>query len=100
MYVKAGQDDIFFLAGGIAYNLMFAAVPFLLMLIAVFGFVLQAVVDDPQAAVVNFVFENILPPSQRVTNATSGLVEDVLQGRTGFGLLGLFLFIWGSTRLF
>jgi membrane protein len=99
VYQKAGQDDVFFLAGGIAYNVMFAAVPFLLMLIAVFGFVLQAVVDDPQAAVVDYVFR-ILPPSQRVTTATRTLVTDVVQGRAGYGILGLVLFVWGSTRLF
>ena len=99
VYDKAGQDDIFFLAGGIAYNLMFAAVPFLLVLIAVIGFVLNAVVDDPQQVVVDYVF-SILPPSQAVKNATVALVEDVLQGRTGYGILGLALFLWGSTRLF
>jgi len=99
LYEKAGQDDIFFLAGGIAYNIIFAAVPFLLMLIGVFGFVLSAVVDDPSRAVVDYVF-NILPPSQRVKEITDNLVSDLVAGRTGFGLLGLVLFIWGSTRLF
>src|SRR6202008_360152 len=99
LYEKAGQDDIFFLAGGIAYNILFAAVPFLLMLIGVFGFVLQAVVDDPGQAAVDYVF-SILPPSQRIKESTGALVNDLVAGRTGVGPLGLTPFIWGSPRLF
>ena len=99
LYEKAGQDDIFFLAGGIAFNIMFAAVPFLLMLISLFGYVLNNVVDDPQKAAVDYVIR-ILPPSQAVVRITHQLVGDVIQGRTGFGVLGLVLFIYSSTRLF
>ncbi|HEX5726397.1 MAG TPA: YihY/virulence factor BrkB family protein [Longimicrobiaceae bacterium] len=96
---KAGQDNIFFLAGGIAFNLLLAAVPFLLMLVAVFGFVLQRAVDDPQQAAVDYVL-NILPPSQPVVAFTRRLVGDVVAGRRAFGILALVLFIWSSTRLF
>ena len=99
LYEKTYQDDIFFLAGGIAFNLLFAAVPFLLMLIGIFGFVLQAVVDDPQQAAVDYVV-SILPPSQAVVRITHRLVGDIVGGRTQFGVLGLLFFIWGSTRLF
>src|SRR5215207_5380995 len=99
VYLKAGQDDIFFLAGGIAYNIIFAAVPFLLMLIGIFGFVLPRVVDDPQKAAVDYVL-HIIPPSEPVVRITRELTGDVLAGRTSFGVLGLLLFIWGSTRLF
>ena len=99
LYEKAGQDDIFFLAGGIAFNILFAAVPFLLMLISLFGFVLSAVVDDPERAAVDYVL-TILPPSEVVVTTTRELVRDVVAGRRGFGLLALGLFIWGSTRLF
>lgn len=96
---KAGQDDIFFLAGAIAFNVLVAAVPFLLLLVAVFGFVLKAAVDDPQRAAVDYVF-TILPPSQGVRRLTTSIVEDVVQGRAQFGVLGLALFVWSSTRLF
>jgi membrane protein len=99
VYMKAGQDDIFFLAGGIAFNVVFAAIPFLLMLIGIFGFVLPRVVDDPRKAAVDYVFD-VIPPSQPVSDLIHQLMDDVLQGRTGFSVLGLLLFIWGSTRLF
>ena len=98
VYIKAGDDDIFFLAGGIAFNVLVAAVPFLLMLIAIFGYVLKAAVNDPQQAAVEYVL-SILPPSQRIVSLTRSLVGEVVAGRTRFGILGLVLFIWSSTRL-
>ena len=99
VYTKAGDDDIFFLAGGIAFNLLLAALPFLLLLIAVFGYVLKRAVDDPEQAAVNYVL-SILPPSQRIVVLTRTLVREVVAGRTQFGVVGLILFIWTSTRLF
>jgi membrane protein len=99
LWLKAGDDDIFFLAGGIAFNVLIAALPFLLLLIAVFGFVLKRAVDDPEQAAVNYVL-SILPPSQRIVVLTRTLVREVVAGRTQFGVLGLVLFIWTSTRLF
>jgi len=99
VYQKAGDDDIFFLAGGIAFNVLVAALPFLLLLIAVFGYALKAAVDDPEQTAVSYVL-SILPPSQRIVTLTRGLVRQVVGGRTQFGILGLVLFIWTSTRLF
>lgn len=99
VYQKAGDDDIFFLAGGIAFNVLVAALPFLLLLIAVFGYVLPSVVDDPEQAAVNYVL-SILPPSQRIVALTRGLVREVVGGRSQYGILGLVLFVWSSTRLF
>lgn len=99
VYQKAGDDDIFFLAGGIAFNVLVAALPFLLLLIAVFGYVLKSAVEDPEQAAVNYVL-SILPPSQRIVALTRLLVRQVVGGRTQFGILGLVLFIWSSTRLF
>jgi membrane protein len=97
---KAGQDNIFFLAGGIAFNVLLAAVPFLLMLVAIFGIVLERAVDDPQQAAVDYVLR-ILPPSQPVVAFTRGVVGDLVgPGSRAVGVVALGLFIWSSTRLF
>jgi membrane protein len=98
VYHKAGQDDVFFLAGGIAFNILLGAVPFLLLLIAVFGYVLRFTVADPQQAAVAYVLE-ILPASRRITDFTREQVNSLLEESTRFGLLGLALLIWVSTRL-
>jgi membrane protein len=95
---KAGQDDIFFLAGGIAFNVMIGAVPFLLMLVAVFGFVLPFLVENPEQAAVEYVL-SFLPASRTVVEFTQAEVAQIIDGRTPAGIIGLLLFIWFSTRL-
>jgi membrane protein len=99
VWAKAGEDDVFFLAGGIAFNVLLAALPFLLILIAVFGWVLKAAVADPEQAAVDYVLR-ILPPSEQLAALTRRLVGDVVGGRTQFGIVGLALFVWTATRFF
>jgi len=99
VYEKAGEDNIFFLSGGIAFNIMVAAIPFLLLLVAGFGFILSWAVADPARTTVDYVL-HILPPSQAVKNVTYKLVNDIISRRTRFGILGVVLFAWTSTRLF
>jgi membrane protein len=98
VYHKAGQDDIFFLAGAIAFNVLIAAVPFLLLMIAVFGFVLPVTVEDPEQAAVDYVL-SFLPASRSVIEFTRTIVSDIIAGRTQAGAFGLLLFVWFSTRL-
>ncbi|MBD0321549.1 MAG: YihY/virulence factor BrkB family protein [Gemmatimonadetes bacterium] len=96
---KAGDDDIFFLAGGIAFNVLLAAAPFFLLLVGILAYVLQRTVEDPRQAAVEYVL-SILPPSQEVVIFTRRIVGRVLEGGPSFGVIGLLLFIWASTRLF
>ena len=95
VYHKAGQADIFFLAGGIAFNILLGAIPFFLLLVAVFDFVLSLTVPDPQQALEwsivdasnRFVFAETLwqatapPISNVLTAAMSGYAPDT--GATG-----------------
>jgi membrane protein len=98
VYHKAGDDDIFFLAGGIAFNVLLAAIPFLLLLTAVFGYVLPALGEDPVAVALEYVLQ-ILPGSPTVIEFTREFVEQVVGQRTRIGLIGLALMIWVSTRM-
>ena len=98
VYRKAGQDDIFFLAGGIAFNIMLGAVPFLLLLVSLFGFVLQARVPDPQQAAIDYVF-TILPASPSLERWVREQISTLMTDVPSFGILGLVLLIWISTRL-
>ncbi len=98
VYQKAGQDDIFFLAGGIAFNILVAAVPFLLLLVGIFGLVLRATIDNPQQAAVDYLV-SILPASRELVSTTRALIDDIVGRSTQAGVLGLLLLVWFSTRL-
>jgi membrane protein len=78
---------------------MLAAIPFLLLIIAAIGFILQANVADPQQAAVDYVVR-ILPASERVIEFTRTAIDQVVGGRARFTVLGGLLLIWVSTRLF
>lgn len=99
VYRKAGQDDVFFLAGGIAFNIMLGAVPFLLLLVALFGFVLKTRVADPQQAAIDYVFA-ILPASPSVERYVREQIGVLMEDLPGFSILGVILLVWVSTRLF
>jgi membrane protein len=96
---KAGQDDIFFLAGGIAFNILLGAIPFFLMLVAIFGYLMRLAVPDPHQLVLDYVF-TILPPSETVADFIREQTERLLEARLNIGIVGFLLLIWVSTRLF
>ena len=99
VYHKAGQDDIFFLAGGIAFNIMLGAIPFFLLLVAIFTYLLEVAVEDPQQAVIEYVF-TILPATAAVAEFVREQIDRLLDAKFNFGVIGVILFAWVSTRLF
>ena len=102
VYDKAGDDNIFFLAGAIAFNVMAAIIPLLLFAVGIAGIVMTARFGDPTSVVVDALID-YLPAAvggnvnlvQTVREAIDGVVE----GRTGFTTVGALVLIWFSTRL-
>jgi membrane protein len=100
IWAKGGEDDIFFLAGGVAYNILLAGVPFFLLLIAGIGYVLNKPEADSTRDVLQFL-GRLLPNG--MTDAGSLLdpiLRDVVRTRGRVGLLSAAAFVWFSTRLF
>lgn len=96
----AADDDIFFLAGAIAFNILLAAVPFVLLLLSGLGYALNQTRVQSSADLWQFI-DQLLPPHAEVADAPlHRLVNDVIQARGPVGLYSLILFVWFSTRLF
>jgi membrane protein len=97
---NSGEDNIFFLAGGIAFNLLLAAVPFVLLLAAGIGYFLRQSSRDA-IHVISEIVDRLLPPG---VTPGEGPLEDLLDGivdsRGPVGLYSAVLFVWFSTRLF
>ena len=90
-----------FLAGGIAFNLLLAAIPFLLLLIAGLTYLLPAITDLNPSQAVNAFIDRLLPlHTESSGSAIHTLLADVLRTRESVTLYSALLFAWLSTRLF
>ena len=97
---NAGEDNIFFLTGGIAFNILLAAVPFMLLLLSGLGYLLDTDAAEASQTVYRFI-DNLLPPhDESPTSPIHALLDDLVQARGQVGLIGLLGFVWFSTRLF
>lgn len=89
-----------FLAGGVAFNILLAGVPFLLMLAAGLGFLLGES-PDGAAQIVENVLLRVFPAEAGVSGSMLDPVfADVTRTRVVFGLSGAAGFLWFSVRLF
>jgi membrane protein len=100
MWHKAGKDDLFFLAGGVAFSILLAGVPFFLLLASGFGYVLNKSADASSGAAADFI-QNLFPATLGGSGSLiDPVMHDVVQTRGTAGVLGAVAFIWFSTRLF
>ncbi len=100
VYEKAGDDNIFFLASGMTFSLVLAALPFLLLLLAVAGLVLAPHFEQPQGVVLARLWQLLPVGSASIQNYLAGQLHDVEASAGSVGLVSAALFVWFSTRLF
>jgi membrane protein len=101
LWVKVQDDDVFFMASAISFNMLVAAIPLALLGVGLTAYALSAQISDPTEAIVSLLVGNLpqaaagLDPSAMVR----ALVQGVLARRSGFTFLGALLFVWLATRL-
>ena len=97
---NSGEDNIFFLAGGIAFNLLLAAVPFMLLLVAGLAMILNQS-TSASSAEVNAFLDRLMPPqAQSASSPIHSLLDDILQAKGAVRFWSAIGFIWFTTRLF
>ncbi len=94
---NAGEDNVLFLAGGIAFNILLAAVPFVLLLVWGFGWILHKSSAESNEVVVRYL-ARLLPSGEG--SATHKLITDILGTHKQLPIYSGIGFIWFSTRLF
>jgi len=100
VWSNSAEDDVFFLAGGIAFNILLAAVPFVLLVITGLVYALR-LTPDASLGEVRVMLDRFLPAHSAVTDATiTRLLNEVLSARGIVGSWGALTFVWFSTRLF
>jgi membrane protein len=100
MWHKAAKDDLFFLAGGVAFGILLAGVPFFLLLASGLGYVLNKSAAASSGAAVDFI-QNLFPAMWSGPGSlVDPIMHDVVRTRGTAGIFGAVAFIWFSTRLF
>ena len=108
-YVKrvwdnSGEDNVLFLAGGIAFNLILAALPFVLLLAAGVTYLLPLVVRSVEVNSAQTLLEfidRLLPSHNHGSNSSlDKVISDLLKTRSSVTVYSAIGFIWFSTRLF
>lgn len=97
---NSGEDNIFFLAGGIAFNLLLAAVPFFLLLATGLAYLLNQSADASSGEI-NRIIDTFLPQRAAGQESPIGtIMVDIIKSRQAIGAYAVAGFIWFSTRLF
>jgi len=96
---------VLFLAGGIAFNLILAAVPFMLLLITGATFLVPVFMKagttvGTTADQVYEIIDHLLPPHVHGDSTVDRFIRDVVSTRSQVGIYSAVGFVWFSTRLF
>lgn len=98
---KAHEDNIFFMAGAITFNVLVGILPLILLTVGIAGFVLNARLEDPASVVLLFL-RNELPQiggDVDLVATVQRVIAGVIAERAGVSVVGGVIFLWIATRL-
>ena len=101
LWEKGDDDDALFIAAAIAWGVLFALVPLLVLGVGLTGYVLSARFEDPTDAVIGL-FARVLPegePGAQLAELLHTLISEVMVNRTGLTIVGSIIFVWFGSRL-
>jgi membrane protein len=93
---KGEEDQIFFLAGAISFNVLVAFLPLLLTVVGVAGAVLRFQGADAQQTLLGYL-DQVVP--QAVNLDVEPLIASLAEQATGLLSIGTLFFLWVATRL-
>jgi membrane protein len=99
---KADQDQIFFMAGAIAFNVLVAIVPLAIAAAGIAGFFLPARADitgGPADPLVNYLLSVLPPVSVEFADQMRGYLNAFVEQASGLFTIGTLVFAWLATRL-
>src|SRR5438477_7004390 len=100
---NSGEDNVLFLAGGIAFNIILAAFPLILLLATGVTYLLGRVSPGSVSSMqsISALIDRLLPAHEETANSPlHKLIDDLLRTRGQVTLYSAIGFVWFSTRLF
>src|SRR5687767_4681488 len=94
VWKKADKDQIFFMAGAIAFNVMVAIVPLILATLGIAGQILQNRVPHPEEVLLSYITAAIPEVSADFQNMVRSILSTLLEQSSSFTLIGGLLLVW------
>ncbi len=95
----SADDDLLFLASGVAFGILLAALPFALLVMSGLATLLKAT-PERTALTVHQLLDTLLPRHGASEASVHGLINGVLETRGALGIWGAVLYLWFTARLF
>ncbi len=99
VYEKAGDDEIFFLAGAIAFNVVVAFAPMVLAVLGIAGTVLSLHSTDPSQTLEHIIVQNLPPLGVDSRQAISTWLDNLIHDAPKLIGISTIVFMWLATRL-
>lgn len=100
LWKKMADDDVLFLASGVAFNILLAGVPFFLLLASGIGYAMGTSLDASNSAVAGFIRDLFPLDGDGGDSVLDPVIRDIVRTRGTAGIIGAVAYIWFSTRLF
>lgn len=100
VWIQSAEDNVPFLAGGLAFNVLLALVPFALLLVTGLSFLLGSGPDEAARSVTALVALLLPVDTPAANDLLRDVVGDILVTRRSVTLYSAIGFAWFSTRLF
>jgi membrane protein len=97
---QSAEDNVFFLAGGLAFNVLLALLPFVLLLVSGMALLLGAEPEQAARTIVALLQAFLPDDAPSAAELLGSVIEDVQRTRGAVTLYAAIGFAWFSTRLF
>ncbi|HEX8725079.1 MAG TPA: YihY/virulence factor BrkB family protein [Gemmatimonadaceae bacterium] len=100
MWDNAYEDNVLFLASGIAFDVLLASIPFVITLVSGVTFVLNLSPAASSAQITDIIDRMLPPHSDAMGFPVHHVVDEALQAHHALGVWSALIFLFLSTRLF
>ena len=97
---NSGENNVLFLAGGVAFNILLAVVPFFLLVVTGTAWLLNESPAAVSATMAAFLGELLPHEAANLETTIRTILDEIVSARTSVGLYSIVAFVWFSTRLF